>query len=609
MNPLPLLFVLFLASCGQNPLKAFFDDNPPSAQVITPDMLSANESEYAANEYMVAFRLEDKSTHLLSQLSRNASFVHKRFQVNKYLYRNFVEKGGVKDIEYISQVNLTNPHHKQESIFEKLINLGLPAKTFTTDSTAAHISLVKFNSSDHAKSTLKKWADENKIWYAEPNWKSKLKDDALFSGYQTNYSDARSNYWINNTTISESMDLINSLSSEEKAELLVNPPVIAVLDSGADIEHNSLKDQIYTNTTYQNKFCLDDTYGCNTSTDFQKAILGDGNIHPVLTDGFSQSCPTGEEEQVCMHGTHVAGLVAATPDPTLDVYGYCPYCKLMIMRVVKEKTDASGNRVSAGITDSSILRALQYIALFVKDGQRVVRVINFSLGKYQKSRSVALLVRLLSESDAQRGVLVVGAASNEDSMSRSYPAALSDAIAVSAVNENNEKANFSNSGSWVDIAAPGYLINSTVPNQDAKQINGTSMAAPIVSGIAGLYYSLNPHLKSEVVKDDLLKSANPIIYEIPYNKAYYFPEVSGSKNNVPLLGTGLVDSYALINGTRYDVPELATNTTIDSGCAALGTIRKDQSPPNTSNLLVAFLLFIPALMLIFANKPKRFTEE
>src|SRR5690606_6902827 len=124
-------------------------------------------------------------------------------------------------------------------------------------------------------------------------------------------------------------------------------------------------------------------------------------------------------------------------------------------------------------------------------------------GKFVRSRSVGLLLRVLKE---KKSALVIGAAGNEDSMAQEYPAAFSDAIAVSAVDEDLRKVAFSNFGRWVDIAAPGSNIISTLPGEGAGSKSGTSMAAPLVSGVAGLMLAYAPDTSFGTLRKWLLQS-------------------------------------------------------------------------------------------------------
>jgi hypothetical protein len=105
-------------------------------------------------------------------------------------------------------------------------------------------------------------------------------------------------------------------------------------------------------------------------------------------------------------------------------------CQIMAIRLVGA---GPGEDPSSGaILDASIVRAFKYVSQFVSrsSGGFAVRVINASFGKFQRSRTVSLMVRQTSRKQ-ENGVLVVGAAGNEDSMRPNYPAGYADAIAVS----------------------------------------------------------------------------------------------------------------------------------------------------------------------------------
>jgi thermitase len=80
----------------------------------------------------------------------------------------------------------------------------------------------------------------------------------------------------------------------------------------------------------------------------------------------------------------------------------------------------------------------------------------------------------------------VAAAGNSGVALPSYPAYYSNAIAVAATDQNDQKASFSNFGTWVDVAAPGVDIYSTITNNQYASYSGTSMASPVVAGVAGL---------------------------------------------------------------------------------------------------------------------------
>jgi thermitase len=165
------------------------------------------------------------------------------------------------------------------------------------------------------------------------------------------------------------------------------------------------------------------------------------------------------------HGTHVAGTVGAATNNGLGVAAVCPGCKLLIAK--------AGN--SRGLFDDDIVQGIYWSV------KNRARAINLSLGGYRDSRILEHAVDYAWE----HNVVVVAAAGNERTSRPSYPAAYARVISVSATDQQNNKARFSNYGKTIDVAAPGVEILSTVPG-GYDTYSGTSMASPHVAALAGL---------------------------------------------------------------------------------------------------------------------------
>ena len=180
------------------------------------------------------------------------------------------------------------------------------------------------------------------------------------------------------------------------------------------------------------------------------------------------------------HGTHVAGIIAAMINNGIGVAG------LAQVKIMAEKAlNADGYGTTAALANA-IIHATNAGA----------KIIVMSWGDYTDS---VLLHDAIAYAYYEKGVLLVAAAGNDATSEKMYPAAYNEVIAVSATDESDNLARFSNFGSWIELAAPGKNIFSTVWNDDYSYKSGTSMAAPFVAGVAALTWSVYPQLS----RDDL----------------------------------------------------------------------------------------------------------
>jgi type VII secretion-associated serine protease mycosin len=180
------------------------------------------------------------------------------------------------------------------------------------------------------------------------------------------------------------------------------------------------------------------------------------------------------------HGTHVAGIIAAHPNNGVGIAGAAPGVKIMPIRVL----DANGSGSSSDVAQG-IIWAVDHGA----------RVINLSLGGGPSpGMQVAIQYGL-----AHQAVTFAAAGNSYQSGNQpTYPAAYPEAVAVAAINSSIQHASFSNTGDYVDIAAPGDMIWSTYGGGDAQYalMSGTSMATPYASATAALVLGENPKLSA-----------------------------------------------------------------------------------------------------------------
>jgi len=260
------------------------------------------------------------------------------------------------------------------------------------------------------------------------------------------------------------------------------------------------------------------------------AVVGDGP--GVLDPGFGCTRVEGPDAE---HGTHVSGIIAGRPGPDGRGNGVAPHALLITLRAVPEGDER----------DEDISRAIRYA---VDQG---ARVINCSFGK---SRSPGKhWVDDALEYAASQGVLVVHAAGNDarDSDARpSYPSRtlgggsgtrMTNWLEVGASSSRRGRrvlADFSNYGATVvDVFAPGDGIYAAIPDGGYGFNSGTSMAAPVVSGVAAFLWGYFPDLTAGDMREAIMASVRKP------RRAVYIP---GTRERVPMealcVSGGLVDA-------------------------------------------------------------------
>ncbi|WP_053216173.1 S8 family peptidase [Guptibacillus hwajinpoensis] len=222
------------------------------------------------------------------------------------------------------------------------------------------------------------------------------------------------------------------------------------------------------------------------------AILDTGiqTSHPDLVDKIvlNQNFSTSSSVQdLNGHGTHVAGIAVATTKNDLGVAGLGINPRIMNIKVLDDTGSGSFSDVAQGV-------------VFATDNG--AKVINMSLGGTMFSTTMQNAVQYAKDN----GVLLAAAAGNNNSNDLFYPAAYAQCISVAALNRDDTKASFSNHGSsWVDVAAPGVDILSTLPTYanstgqtNYGSLSGTSMATPFISGLAALMLSLDSNVNNVI---------------------------------------------------------------------------------------------------------------
>lgn len=305
---------------------------------------------------------------------------------------------------------------------------------------------------------------------------------------------------------------VEKIEAEENQELLMAKTLALQFLADTDLKDiaelkSKLKGELNEDRkNYQNK--LD--YAYNVDFDPRKTIVKD-NYNDPTERYYGNNDVEGPDP---LHGTHVGGIVGAVRNNDIGMDGIAPNVKLMSVRAVPDGDER----------DKDVANAIRYA---VDNG---ASVINMSFGKgFGTHKSV---VDEAVKYAASKDVLLIHAAGNSgqnNDNTPNFPNATTEKktgflckknkkaknwITVGALNYKDGEdapAPFSNYGQKeVDLFAPGMKIYSTMPNDEYAPLQGTSMAAPVVAGVAATIRSVYPALTAEQVKEAILKSVTPL---------------------------------------------------------------------------------------------------
>lgn len=228
-----------------------------------------------------------------------------------------------------------------------------------------------------------------------------------------------------------------------------NDVIVAVVDTGVDINHPDLKGK--------------------------------------LLKGYNVINPDEDPLDDVGHGTHVAGIISAKVNNNEGIAGMMWGGKLLPVKALDNTGSGTTYSVAQGIIWA------------VDQG---AKVINLSLGNYADAQFLHDAIKYAYDRD----VVIIAATGNDNTERPGYPAAYPEVLSVSATDYNLNRASFSNYGDYIDVMAPGESIASTYPDNQYAALSGTSMASPHVAALAALIRSINPDLKNTEVMDLIRKN-------------------------------------------------------------------------------------------------------
>jgi len=322
--------------------------------------------------------------------------------------------------------------------------------------------------------------------------------------------------------------------------------LIGIIDTGIDYNHEDLHTNLWINPGEDlNGNGLIEPSDFNGIDDDNNGFVDD--IHgwdftdaPHFPDGGDYRERDNDPIDEHGHGTNVAGIVAAVANNSLGIAGVAPNCRMMNLR--------------AG-TSQGLLEEDDVASAIIYAVDNGARIINMSFGDVATSQ----MLRDVCQFAYQSGVVLIASAGNSQSAEVHYPSGFSETISIGATTEEDYLAGFSNYGATVDLVAPGVSLLTTAKDNQYKTFSGTSAAAPVVSGVAGLILSLRPQLSNQDVRNILVSSTDDIgetgwdqyyaAGRLNAERALQVDYASQATITLPQLDDGVHASPVIIHGT------------------------------------------------------------
>jgi serine protease len=352
------------------------------------------------------------------------------------------------------------------------------------------------------------------ILYAEPNWKRyptalPAINDPLYS----------TQWHYNAINVEQAWEALDSLGDSDV--------VVAVLDTGVLLTHPDLSNNLVVGYDY----------------------VGDG-----LTSGSEDNDPNDpgdksiNDQRSSFHGTHVAGTIAASAANGIGGVGIAPNVKIMPVRVLGLDGGFTSDIMQGVCFSAQLSRSNDSRCGNSNSAASAADIINLSLG----GPGFSNIENEIYNAVIAQGIIVIAAAGNESTSSSFYPAAYDNVISVAATNRRLEQASYSNFGPTIDIAAPGgdFSVDSGVLSTWGDDRNGsailtygalqgTSMAAPHVAGVAALMKSAKPSLTHNEF--------------LGYLNAGDLTQDLGAPGRDDIFGMGLIDAQKAVLKVRGDL--------------------------------------------------------
>jgi serine protease len=305
--------------------------------------------------------------------------------------------------------------------------------------------------------------------------------EAAEPGYLTAVCAVPGDPWVGSQPY---LGLVDAFSAYDRVRGADGDVVVAIVDGGTDWHHEDLWANVWDRPGEIDGNGVDDD--------------GNGYVDDVHGWNFADNTPdpTGlpQTPASARHGTHIAGLIGAISGNGIGVAGMSWNARLLL--------------VNAAFPDGDGLLAYGYDGL-VYGALSGAAILNASWGRGVPQRWSQYEADVVAAVTAM-GSLVVAAAGNDGTSEPFYPAFYPGALSVTAVDPNLQLMTFTNHAPWIDVAAPGLSLFSTLPGNTYGSLTGTSQAAAIVSGAAALVATLRPDLGPLQIGERLRWTARPL---------------------------------------------------------------------------------------------------
>lgn len=481
INKKILIATIVMGTCISYAYSASHSDDPYAKQydvITSPDRTA---QKWRQDELLVKFYTDNVNPVRLNRVKGKVVATSSSSHLDSLL-----TKYGVKEAEQLMPLtgNVVTPKHQRAKAFN-----GMEI----SDSDLSSLYVIRFQNSQSLdmQAIAKEFANLPDIEYAEPNYIVY----ACTAGTENNYSSdpLYSQQW--------GISGINLDKLWNAPVINAKRPVIAILDTGVDIEHPDLIDNIWTNTLELN--------GAENHDDDGNGF--DDDVHGW--DFVNQSYRLRDNNG---HGTHCAGIAAATGGNGIGIAGANP--EALIMPITVLQSDGTGDI-------GTIIKGIDYAVANGAD------ILSMSFGGYSNS---------LAEYDAlakayHKSVLIAAAGNDGGDLNGChippglpfFPASYTFVLGVMASDSNGQTASFSNwdcDGPFAcgpfslkeelysyEILAPGVNIISTYPGGGYRSLNGTSMACPLVAGAISRLYQCKNIPSKELLFGDLSRGLTEVL--------------------------------------------------------------------------------------------------